>query len=146
MNMYTFVYMYIHVRQNKYMYIMTHTYVNIYTCGFSVCVWVGRVCAASRYSHNFWTIDTNLFWYFNLPDLLTNWHFPCSRCTVWLDSKTDWCRAPYVRTLTALRNRKVIFRKKSRSGVAGEWSSPWLITVYSIRLLWATTTSHCRVT
>ena len=34
-----------------------------------------------------------LFWYFNLPDLLTDWHPPCSRCTVLLDSKTDWCRA-----------------------------------------------------
>ena len=25
-------------RENKYMYIMIHTYVHIYTCGFSVCV------------------------------------------------------------------------------------------------------------
>jgi len=53
MNMYTCVYMYIHIRQNKYMYIMINTYVYIYTCGFSVCVWPGeRICVASRYSHN----------------------------------------------------------------------------------------------
>ena len=38
MNMYTCVYMYAHIRQDKYMYIMIHTYVYIYTCGFSVCV------------------------------------------------------------------------------------------------------------
>ena len=54
MNMYTCVYMYIHITQDKYMYITIHTYVYIYTCGFSVCVWVGeRICVASRYSHNF---------------------------------------------------------------------------------------------
>jgi len=53
MNMYTCVYMYIHFRQSKYMYIMIHTYVCIYTCGFSVCVWVReRICVASRYAHN----------------------------------------------------------------------------------------------
>jgi len=50
---------YIHISQNRYMYIMIHTYVNIYTCGFSVCVWVGeRVCVASLYSQIFWPIDT----------------------------------------------------------------------------------------
>jgi len=59
MNMYTCVYMYIHIRQDKYMYIMIHTYVYIYTCRFSVCVWVGeRIYFASRYSHNWCFIDT----------------------------------------------------------------------------------------
>jgi len=58
MNMYTCVFMYIHIRQDKYMCIMIHTYVYIYTCGFSVCVWVGeKICVASRYSHNLIFID-----------------------------------------------------------------------------------------
>jgi len=58
MNMYTCVYMHMHIRQDKYMYIMIHTYVYIYTYGFSVCVWVGgKICVASRYSHNLIFID-----------------------------------------------------------------------------------------
>jgi len=56
MDMYTCVYMYIHTRQNEYMYIMIHTYEYIYMCGFSVRVWVGeRICVAIRYSHNLLT-------------------------------------------------------------------------------------------
>jgi len=38
MNMYACVYIYIHIRENKNMYIMIPTTVYIYTCGFSVCV------------------------------------------------------------------------------------------------------------
>ena len=56
--MYTCVYMYTHIRENKYMYIMIHIYVYIYTCGFSVCVWLGeRVCVAID-THPIWFIDT----------------------------------------------------------------------------------------